>query len=141
MSGWWEKPVVEKFKERTACVEKAYSELEGLPGEKVNGKLTLGENIADIGGVKMALSALRAQQEPAVVADGFTQDQQFFLGMGQIWCAVRREEEAQVRLQTDEHSPPQVRVNGTLRQTPAFSEAFQCKAGSKMRAENVCAVW
>jgi len=141
MSGWWEKPVVEKFKERTAFVEKAYSELEGLPGEKVNGKLTLGENIADMGGVKLALSALHAQPEPAVVADGFSQDQQFFLGFGQAWCSKYREEEARMRLQTDEHSPPRVRVNGTLRQTPAFSEAFQCKVGSRMRPENTCVVW
>ena len=141
MSGWWEKPVVEKFKDRTACVEKAYSEVDGLPGEKVNGKLTLGENIADIGGVKMALSALHAQPEPEVVADGFTQDQQFFLGFGQIWCAKLREEEARRRLQVDEHSPPRVRVNESLRQTPAFAETFQCQAGSKMRAENACVVW
>jgi putative endopeptidase len=143
MSGWWEKDVVDRFKERTACVEKAYGEMEGLPGEKVNGRLTLGENIADIGGVKLALSALhklRGGDRP-IRAEGFSEDQLYFLGFGQVWCAKRREENVRVRLATDPHSPPQVRVNGALRQTPAFGEAFQCKPDAKMRAEPVCKVW
>jgi putative endopeptidase len=143
MSGWWEKAVVDRFKERTACVEKAYGEMEGLPGEKVNGRLTLGENIADIGGVKLALSALhqtRAGEKP-IRAEGLSEDQIFFLGFGQAWCSKYREENARVRLATDPHSPPRVRINGSLRQTPAFAEAYQCKPSAKMRAEPVCKVW
>ncbi len=143
MSGWWEKPVVDRFKERTACVEKAYGELDGLPGEKVNGRLTLGENIADIGGVKLALSALHALRagDKPMRAEGLGEDQLFFLGFGQAWCNKYREENARVRLATDPHSPARVRVNGTLRQVPAFAETFQCQPGAKMRAENVCRVW
>jgi putative endopeptidase len=108
----------------------------------VNGANTVGENIADIGGVKLALRAARALRSGApVVADGFTEDQQFFLGFGQAWCAKFRPEIAALLATVDVHSPAQWRVNGSLQATPEFSEAFGCKAGAKMRPEKMCQIW
>src|SRR5262249_60931983 len=98
---------------------------------------------ADIGGVKLALSALHKLRggEKPIRAEGFSEDQLFFLGFGQAWCSKNREENTRMRLAIDPHSPARVRVNGTLRQTPAFGAAFQCKAAAQMRAEPLCKVW
>jgi putative endopeptidase len=115
-----------------------------LPGAKINGKLTLGENIADAGGIKLAFRAYRNMRKDAPdeqVADGYTEDQQFFLATGQIWCAEYREEAAKLQVQTDPHAHPRYRVNGPLSHLPEFAQAFSCKAGSKMVAPNACQVW
>lgn len=144
LKSWWAPSVRSKFEKRTACVDKQYSSYEVLPGVKLNGKLTLGENIADIGGVKLAFAAYRQLRKDAkelLVADGFSEDQQFFLSIGQIWCSKYREDFARMRAKTDSHSQPNWRVNGSLANTPEFAEAFQCKAGSKMRPQNACMVW
>jgi putative endopeptidase len=144
MKMWWQKSDFEKFTAKGQCVADQYSTFEVLPGKFVNGKLTLGENIADIGGIKMAFRAYRSVREGApqrTVADGFTEDQQFFLAVAQAWCSKDREEEALSRLTTDVHSPPSWRVNGSLRNTPEFAEAFQCQAGTKMNPAKRCQVW
>jgi predicted metalloendopeptidase len=144
LTNWW-KPETEKaFKQKTQCVIDQYGAYEALPGVKVNGANTVGENIADIGGVKLALAAyrgLRASGKDAVVADGFTEDQQFFLGYGQAWCAKARPDYAKLLVNVDVHSPAKWRVNGALQATPAFAEAFRCKAGAKMRPAAQCTVW
>jgi predicted metalloendopeptidase len=110
----------------------------------VNGKLTLGENIADLGGVKMAFRAyrkLRADAKVVYEAEGYTEDQMFFLAVGQAWCSKDREDEAKLRLVVDPHSPPRFRVNGALRNLPDFAAAFHCAAGDEMAPENSCEVW
>ena len=110
----------------------------------MNGALTQGENIADIGGVKLALQAyrtLRAAAPDAQVADGFTEDQQFFMGFGQAWCEKMRPELEQMLVNTNPHSPNRWRVNGALSATPDFAKAWGCKAGAKMAPAKQCVVW
>ena len=144
LANWWTDDVRKKFNERTDCVVKQYAEYEVLPGVKLDRKLTLGENIADNGGVKLAFSAYRAMRkgaEEVLLADGFTEDQQFFLSAGQIWCIKMTDEIASQRAQKDTHSHPRFRVNGALSNNAAFAEAFQCKEGDAMRRKDACTVW
>ncbi|MEZ4368462.1 MAG: M13 family metallopeptidase [Kofleriaceae bacterium] len=143
MKDWWQTVDKERFAAKGKCVSKQYSTFEALPGQFINGDLTLGENIADLGGVKMAFNAYRTLRagKPPTVADGFTEDQQFFLGVGQAWCNRYRKEEQQKRLTTDVHSPAKFRVYGALRNLPEFATAFQCAAGTPMNPTNRCAVW
>jgi len=140
---WWNKTVKQRFEAATACVEKEYSGFEAVPGVKLNGKLTLGENIADNGGVKLAFYAYRAltQGSKEGVADGFNEDQQFFLSMGQVWCSKQRDEYARMAASIDPHSAPKWRVNGSLQNQKEFAEAFSCKLGTKMNPTNKCVVW
>jgi putative endopeptidase len=143
LKDWW-KPETEKlFKQRTQCVVNQYSSYE-IAGVKLNGANTTGENIADIGGVKLALNAYRSLREKApdtVVADGFTEDQQFFLGFGQAWCQKARPEYEKLLATVDVHSPAKWRVNGAVSDTPDFARAFSCKANTKMHPTNACVVW
>ncbi len=144
LSNWWSGPVRATFERKGACVEKQYAAYEVLPGVRMNGKLTLGENIADAGGIKLAFEAyraLRASSSEEVVADGFGEDQQFFLSTAQIWCYKARDEAVRLMAQTDPHAHPRYRVNGPLSMLPEFARAFSCKAGSKMVSEERCAVW
>ncbi|HEX5057710.1 MAG TPA: M13 family metallopeptidase, partial [Kofleriaceae bacterium] len=138
MKNWWQPETEKQFKQRTQCVIDQYSKY-GL-----NGANTVGENIADIGGVKLSLAgyrALRASAPETVVADGFTEDQQFFLAFGQVWCEKMRPEFEKMLATVDVHSSGRWRVNGTLSDTPDFAKAFRCKAGAKMRPANACVVW
>ncbi len=144
LKDWWQPETEKQFKTRTACVVDQYGKYEVSGGHKLNGANTLGENIADIGGVKLALAGYRALRSTApdtVVADGFTEDQQFFLGFGQAWCAKMRPDYEQLLATVDVHSPAKWRVNGALTATPDFSKAFRCKATAKMRPANQCVVW
>jgi putative endopeptidase len=144
LHNWWTDDVRSKFKVKTDCVSDQYAAYEPLPGVKLNGQLTLGENIADNAGVKLAFlayRALRKDAKEAVVAGGFTEDQQFFLGVGQVWCTKQTDEFTRLRAQTDTHSHPRFRVNGSVSNLPEFAEAFQCKPGSAMRREKACSVW
>jgi putative endopeptidase len=140
---WWSEDIKQAFESRTQCVKDQYASYEPVPGIRINGQLTLGENIADLGGLKLAFSAYRALRADAVaqVASGFTEDQQFFLASAQIWCAKTREEEAKLRLQTDPHSPPRYRVNGPLSNLPQFAQAFSCAEGTPMHPTRTCEVW
>jgi putative endopeptidase len=140
---WWKPEDATKFKAKGECVSRMYDSFEVLPKQFINGKLTLGENIADLGGVKIAFRAyraLRAGQKP-VVADGFTEDQQFFLGYGQAWCMKQRNEETMRLLTVDTHSPHKFRVYGALRNLPEFAQAFSCAQGTPMRPTESCSVW
>jgi putative endopeptidase len=144
LTNWWTDGVRRSFTAKTDCIVKQYAEYEVLPGVKLDGKLTLGENIADNAGVMLAFQAYRALRkgaEEVLVAGGFTEDQQFFLSAGQIWCTKMSEEMARLRAATDTHSHPRYRVNGSLSNLPTFSEAFQCKEGAAMRRKDACAVW
>ncbi|MFT3696160.1 MAG: M13 family metallopeptidase [Kofleriaceae bacterium] len=143
LKDWWQPDTEKQFNQKTKCVVDQYSGYE-IVGVKLNGANTVGENIADIGGVKLAFAAyrsLRSSSPDTVVADGFTEDQQFFLGFGQSWCEKSRPELEKMLAATNEHSPSLWRVNGTLSDTPDFAKAFRCKAASKMRPKNACVVW
>jgi putative endopeptidase len=144
LKNWWQPDDKTKFDAKATCVADQYSTFEALKGQTVNGRLTLGENIADLGGVKMAFNAyrtLRKNADKQIVADGFTEDQQFFLSVGQAWCSKDRPAEIQRRLTVDPHSPPKFRVFGALRNLPEFSAAFSCPAGTPMHPAKTCSVW
>jgi len=144
LESWWTPDVRKQFEERTQCIEEQYDAFEVLPGVSLDGKLTLGENIADAGGVKLAFRAYRSLREDApehLVAEGFTEDQQFFLSVAQVWCAKYTEELKRLRAQTDPHAQPNYRVNGSIQNTAEFAEAFDCQVGKPMVPENACKVW
>ncbi len=144
LKNWWQDADKKQFDAKGTCVADQYSTFEVMPKGFINGRLTLGENIADLGGVKMAFHGyrnLRKGADKQVVADGFTEDQQFFLGVGQAWCGKDRPAEAQKRLTTDPHSPPKFRVYGALRNLPEFAKAFSCPAGTPMNPAKSCQVW
>jgi putative endopeptidase len=133
-----------KLDERTKCVETQYASFEAMPKAFVNGKLTLAENIADMGGVKMAFKAYRALRKDAAkvyVADGYTEDQQFFIAVGQASCSRDKPAELTKRLATDPYAPPKFRIYGALRNLKEFSEAFSCAPGTPMNPAKSCSVW
>ena len=126
---WWSPESAAKFKERSQGVVQQYSEYEPVPGSHINGELTLGENIADIGGVKLAYAALQKALDKNPQAreqkiDGFTPEQRFFLGWAQVWHANQREDDLRLRLNTDPHSPTHYRCNGPISNMPEFAKAF-----------------
>jgi len=109
----------------------------------LNGRLTLGENIGDIGGLKMMISALKAKlkgQRPTNVG-GFNDEQQAFMAFAQVWCTNYRPEAARTQALTNPHSTAQWRVNGPASDNPDFAKAFGCPAGSPMAPANRCTVW
>jgi putative endopeptidase len=131
---WWTPQVAEEFERRAACLVKQYGEYEAAPGAKVDGELTLGENIADLGGARLAFAAHRAAAEraPGRAVAGFTPDQQFFVGFAQSWCTLVREPFARMLAAVDPHSPARHRVDGSLANLPEFAAAFRCAAASPM---------
>ena len=144
LQNWWTPATKTKFEAKTECIADQYGQYSPLPGVKLNGHLTTGENIADNGGVKLAFEAYRAMRANAkeqTVAGGFTEDQQFFLAVGQLWCTNSRPDEVRRLATIDPHSPPRFRVNGSLSNNPQFWKAFSCQEGSPMRPKKSCAVW
>jgi predicted metalloendopeptidase len=132
---WWTPESAKAYLERTKAVVKQYSEYEPLPGLHINGELTQGENIADIGGVKLAYTALQkalAKKGPQPKIDGFTPEQRFFLGFAQIWRNSQRDEDLKLRLNTDPHSPGRFRTIGPLSNFVEFQKAFDIPDGSPM---------
>ncbi len=143
LSDWWTEEDAKEFKERASCVDRQYSGYTAVGDLKVNGKLTLGENVADNGGLRIAYMAfmdtLANKTLPKV--DGFTPEQRLFLGWGQIWCINSKDEASRLRALTDPHSPGRYRVNGTVSNMPEFQKAFSCTQGQPMVRENACRVW
>ncbi|MCC6809916.1 MAG: M13 family peptidase [Deltaproteobacteria bacterium] len=137
---WWSPEVGKKFEERAQCVVEQYNGYTAVDAVKVNGQLTLGENIADLGGLKVAYAAYMAHRGDQK-AGSLTDAQAFFMGYAQSWCMNQRDEIKRVLANVDPHSPPEFRVNGPLSNLPEFAEAFQCKAGNKMVRPNRCTVW
>ena len=126
---WWTPESAAKFKERSQAIVNQYNEYEPLPGLHVNGELTQGENIADLGGAKLAYAALQKALEKnpqarAEKIDGFTPEQRFFLSFATIWKSKQRDEDLKLRLNTDPHSPAHYRVDGPLSDLPEFQKAF-----------------
>lgn len=134
------------FTERTDCEVKEYGNFESVPGAKLNGKLTLGENTADNGGLRIAYQALmntlasEGASETKEI-DGYTPSQRYFIAFAQVWCQNATDQAARVRVKTDPHSPGQWRVNGTVQNFDEFGKAFGCKKGQPMMPENTCRVW
>ncbi|HVR99295.1 MAG TPA: M13 family metallopeptidase [Thermoanaerobaculia bacterium] len=140
---WWTPEDAREFEERAACVDRQYSEYVAVDPVKVNGKLTLGENLADLGGVRIAYRALQdtLAGKEAPKRDGFTADQRFFLAFAQTWCSNATPEALRQQALTNPHSPGRFRANGVVSNLPEFQRAFGCKAGQPMVRENVCRVW
>jgi predicted metalloendopeptidase len=140
---WWTPADAKAFDEHSACIVEQYSKFSPVPGVYLNGKLTLGENVADNGGVRVALTALldTIGTGSRKTIDGFTPEQRFFLSFGQIWCENQREESLRLRALTDPHSPGRFRVIGVLQNMPEFQKAFSCKTGQAMVRANPCRVW
>ncbi|HEY3399598.1 MAG TPA: M13 family metallopeptidase [Geothrix sp.] len=137
---WWTAEDEMAYNVRADLVVKQFDAFEPLPGLKLNGKLTLGENIADLGGLKIAWDAWKLSQkgkasQPGTQGkiEGFTPEQRFFLGYAETWRTLTREEATRLRANTDPHSPAKFRVNGPLANLPEFFEAFGCKDGDPMK--------
>jgi putative endopeptidase len=131
---WWTAEDAKRYNERAKAVEDQYGAYVAVDTLRVNGKLTLGENLADIVGVSVAYDALQRELagKPHAPIDGFTPEQRFFLGWAQARLTVLRPETARVQVATDPHSPGQFRVNGPLANMPEFAQAFGCKDGDPM---------
>jgi predicted metalloendopeptidase len=134
---WWTPDDERRYLERAKLVEAQFNAYEGVEGMKVNGKLTLGENISDLGGLKMAYLALQKalSGKPRDAIQGFTPDQRFFLSYAQIWRSRYRPEQERLLLLTNSHSPPRFRVQGPLANMPEFARAFACDPAKALRAE------
>ena len=142
LKNWWTAKDSEEFHQREACIADEYGGFSVAPGVFVNGKLTLGENTADNGGVRIALMALlNTIGNHTAKIDGYTPEQRFFLSFGQIWCENARPEALRTLVTTNEHSPPEFRVEGVVENMPEFRKAFSCKVGQPMAPAHACHVW
>ena len=132
-----------RFQTRAQCFVNEYSQFPAVDGLKMNGQLTLGENLADNGGIRLAYNALqkRLEGQSREVVDGLTPEQRFFLSFAKTLCANTADATLRNRLLTDPHSPGRWRVNGTLRNLEEFQKAFGCKAGDAMVSPKSCRVW
>jgi endothelin-converting enzyme/putative endopeptidase len=142
---WWTKEDKEKFEERTKCVADQYSQFVVVDDVKINGRLTLGEDVADLGGEILAYVAWQSATKDKKLkpVDGLTPEQRFFIGFAQWDCANDRPEDMRLRAATDPHSPSKYRINGVVVNMPNFATAFSCKAGQPMvnPPEKLCRVW
>ncbi|HBB89057.1 MAG TPA: M13 family peptidase [Blastocatellia bacterium] len=142
---WWTPDDFKKFKDRTDCVVKQFDGYEVEPGLNQNGKLVVGESVADLGGLAVAYAAYQKSLngKPGKVIAGFTPEQRFFLGYAQIWAQNIRPEAARLRVATDPHPLGRFRVNGPLSNMELFATAFQCKASDPMvrPADKRCQIW
>jgi putative endopeptidase len=145
LKNWWSKEDREKFDTRTKCVEDQYAGYVVVDDIHINSKLTLGEDVADLGGEILAYLAWQdaTKGQSLQPRDGMTPEQRFFVGFAQWACSNERPEDLRVRAATDPHSPGEYRINGVVVNMPEFAKAFACKAGSPMTkpAAKVCKVW
>ncbi len=134
LRNWWAPADLDAFKKRTDALAEQYNAFEPLPGVKVNGRLTLGENIGDLGGSNVAYKAyqLSLEGKPSEKLEGFTGDQRFFLGYAQVWRSLARDEALRNQVMTDPHSPGQYRTNGIVRNHDAWYAAFDVKQGDAL---------
>jgi putative endopeptidase len=145
LRNWWTKEDRERFDARTKCVRDQYSSYVVIDDVHINGALTLGEDVADLGGEILAYMAWKFANKDKQLQpiDGLTPEQRFFIGFAQWDCANERPEDLRLRAQTDPHSPAQYRINGVVVNMPEFAQAFACKQGQPMMKapEKVCRVW
>ena len=140
---WWTATDAAEFQKRADCVSDEYSGFTIVDDIKINGKLTMGEDVADLGGTLLAYIAWKAanQGKNLQPIDGFTPDQRFFIGMAQWACGMERPENLRVSAITNEHSPNEYRINGVVSNMPEFQKAFGCTAGQPMVREKACKIW
>jgi len=140
---WWTPEDGKEFVKRASCVSDQYSMYTIIDDIKINGKLTLGEDVADVGGLILAYMAWKddTKGQKLQPIDELTPEQRFFVGYGQSWCSNEREENKRLRATVDPHSPEKYRTNGVVSNLPEFQEAFHCKPQSAMVNQNRCRVW
>jgi endothelin-converting enzyme/putative endopeptidase len=140
---WWTQQDEKAFVERAGCISDQYAQYTIVDDIKINSKLTLGEDVADLGGLILAYMAWKADTrgETLQPVEGFTPEQRFFIGYAQSWCTNERDETKRLRATVDPHSPEKYRANGVVSNMPEFQQAFHCKAGSLMVRQNACRVW
>ncbi len=147
LKNWWTAEDAKAFEERASCTADEYSSFVAVKDDKgevkLNGRLTLGENTADNGGVKLAYMALMniIGNTPVKPIDGYTPQQRFFISYGQVWCENVTDQQAREWAIIDGHSPGRWRINGVVQNSAAFAQAFGCKAGQPMVSKNACRVW
>ena len=140
---WWTPEDGKEFENRASCISDQYSGYTVVDDVKINGKLTLGEDVADLGGLTLAWMAWKdaIAGQKAEPIDGFTPEQRFFISYGHGWCASRTPESSRTLAATDPHSPERYRANGVVANMPQFQQAFGCKAGQPMVRPKQCRVW
>jgi len=134
LTDWWTPEDAKKFEAETVKLGKQYGAFDVLPGAKINGDLTMGENIADLGGLLLALDAYHTSLhgQPAPIIDGLTGDQRVFLGWAQVWRGKTRDDALRQQLVSDPHSPEKARTDVPMRNVDAFYTAFGVKPGDPM---------
>ncbi|XP_064642962.1 endothelin-converting enzyme homolog isoform X4 [Lineus longissimus] len=142
---WWNKDVIARFKERTKCMKEQYSSYT-INGEHINGQQTVGENIADNGGLKAAYSAYQDWRkvhgsEHPLPGINMTDYQLFYLGFAQVWCSIATKETYHLQLVSDAHTPAQYRVIGSLSNSKEFAQHYSCPSGTPMNPVKKCEVW
>lgn len=150
MRGWWMNKTLIEYNQRVVCMEDQYANF-SVHGEPVNGKQTVGENIADNGGLKASYEAYLKWVDEHPGAESLlplpglnlTHNQLFFLSFSQVWCSLSTPESDHYSLLEDAHSPPRLRVLGTLSNSEYFAQQYQCKEGTRMNPgkEKRCTVW
>src|ERR1035437_2796429 len=143
---WWTKEDEQKFTERADCMVKQYDAIEAVPGVHLNGKLTLGENLADLGGTWLAWVAWLDKAHAANVdmnatTDGYTPDQRFWIAYAQQWCTQTRPEQLRTQAQGNPHAPDEYRTNTVLQDLPEFATSFSCKKTAAMVNPKPCRIW
>jgi endothelin-converting enzyme/putative endopeptidase len=146
LKNWWTKDDEAKFNERAQCMVNQYDAIEAVPGVHLNGKLTLGENLADLGGLWLAWLAWMDKAQTAHVdmtaqTDGYTPEQRFWIAYAQQWCTQTRPEQLRSQAQGDPHAPDEYRSNSVLEDLPEFGKSFSCKKTDKMVSAAPCRVW
>ena len=143
LKDWWTAEDAKEFEKRAKCISDQYSGYTIVDDIKINGKLTLGEDTADLGGLILAYAAWKeaTKDQKLEPIEGFTPEQRFFIGYGQSWCGSQRDEDKRLRATTDPHSPDKYRASGVVVNMPEFQEAFHCKADAAMVKKDRCRVW
>jgi endothelin-converting enzyme/putative endopeptidase len=146
LSDWWTKEDEQKFTERADCMVKQYDAIEAVPGVHLNGKLTLGENLADLGGTWLAWvawldKAHAANVDMTATTDGYTPEQRFWIAYAQQWCTQTRPEQLRTQAQSNPHAPDEYRTNTVLQDLPEFAKSFSCKKTAAMVNPKPCRVW
>jgi len=145
LRNWWTPADKAEFEKRTSCISDEYDQFVAVDDVHLKGRLTLGENTADNGGLRISLMALhnkmQEEHQQAKPIDGLTPDQRFFISFAQVWCQNSTPEQSRLRALTDPHSPGQYRVKGVVSNMPEFQKTWGCKPGQPMVRENACRVW
>ena len=146
LKNWWTADDERQFTDRAQCMVKQYDAIEAVHGVHLNGKLTLGENLADLGGLWLAWLAWldkadAAHLDMAAKTDGYTPDQHFWIAYAQQWCTQTRPEQLRTQAQADPHAPDEYRTNTVLQDLPEFAKSFSCKKTAAMVIPNPCRVW